>query len=158
MSILKSILRLSEAIPELPVHNWWFFGVVLFLLIIFIWVIARLTAAMTDHSDPAEIDRQMLSAVRDLHSQGELSSEEFRSIKSRLVQRMSDENRATDSDDSALKGTHREDCDGNNSQTAEIITSEGTGSSTSTSEDPASENAPHVAGTDQDRSGSTGMN
>lgn len=75
--------------PELPVDSWWFFMVVLVLLMVFIWAIARLTTRTTDDIDPAEIDRQMLSAVSELRSQGELSPEEFRSIKSRLVERLS---------------------------------------------------------------------
>lgn len=74
--------------PELPVDSWWFFTVVLVLLVLFIWAIARLTTRTTDDIDPTEIDRQMLSAVSELRSQGELSPEEFRSIKSRLVERL----------------------------------------------------------------------
>lgn len=82
--------------PELPVDSWWFFAVVLVLLMVFIWAIARLTTRTTDDIDPAEIDRQMLSAVSELRSQGELSPEEFRSIKSRLVERLSPDSTSED--------------------------------------------------------------
>lgn len=85
--------------PELPVDNWWFFAVVLIVLIFFIWMVARLTATATDDTDPAEIDRQMLTAVSELRSRGEITQEEFRSIKSRLVVRLADETRSNDSVD-----------------------------------------------------------
>lgn len=87
----KTMLDLAEwdwTLPELPVDSWWFFTVVLVLLVLFIWAVARLTTHTTDDIDPAEIDRQMLSAVSELRSQGELTQEEFRSIKSRLVTKL----------------------------------------------------------------------
>lgn len=87
--------------PELPVDSWWFFAVVLVLLIFVIWGVARLTTSVTGDIDPAEIDRQMLTAVSELRSQGELTSEEYRSIKSRLVDRLSDQTSSADSEDSS---------------------------------------------------------
>ena len=77
--------------PKLPFDEWWFFGVVLVLLVIFIWAVARLLMPTTDDVDPAEVDRQMLTAVNELRTQGELTDEEFRSIKSRLVKRLATE-------------------------------------------------------------------
>lgn len=73
---------------ELPVDSWWFFTIVLVLLVLFIWAVTRLTTATTEDIDPAEIDRQMLTAVSELRSRGELTNEEFRSIKGRLVERL----------------------------------------------------------------------
>lgn len=87
----KDLLMLAEwDIPaiELPVDSWWFFTVVLVLLVLFIWAVTRLTTARTEDIDPAEIDRQMLTAVSELRSRGELTNEEFRSIKGRLVERL----------------------------------------------------------------------
>ena len=92
--------------PELPFDNWWFLGVVLLLLVCLIWVIARLTTTVTDDIDPAEIDRQMLTAVNELHSQGELSEEEYRSIKGRLVTRLS--NKPPPSDSEGPEGSSQE--------------------------------------------------
>lgn len=88
-------------IPDLPVDSWLFCTVVLVVLVFFIWVVARLTSSATESIDPAEVDRQMLSAVTDLKSQGELTTEEYRSIKSRLVDRLSDERGTADSADSS---------------------------------------------------------
>ncbi len=89
--------------PKLPVDSWWFLGVVLVLLVFFIWLIARLTTTVTEEIDPAEIDRQMLTAVSELHSQGELTVEEYRSIKGRLVTRLTDKTPRADSEDSTQK-------------------------------------------------------
>ena len=86
-------------LPELPVDSWWFFTIVLVLLVVFIWVVARLTTHTTDDIDPAEIDRQMLSAVSELRSQGELTQEEFRSIKSHLVTRLAPKTSSTKPDE-----------------------------------------------------------
>jgi len=90
--------------PELPVDNWWFVGTVLVVLIILIWVVVRLATSATEGIDPAEIDRQMLTAVSELRSQGELTPDEYRSIKGRLVGRLSEGLPSPDSEGSAQKG------------------------------------------------------
>lgn len=87
--------------PELPVDSWWFCGIVLILLMFAIWLIARLTASATEESDPAAIHREMLTAVSELHSRGELTPDEYRSIKSRLVEQLSGDSPSNDSDDSS---------------------------------------------------------
>jgi Mg-chelatase subunit ChlI len=88
------------SIPELPVDNWWFCAIVLFALMIGIWLVARYVTSVTEESDPAEIDRQMLTAVAELKSRGELTSEEYRSIKSQLVHRLAENPPESDSEDS----------------------------------------------------------
>ena len=105
--------------PALPVDSWWFFAVVLVVLVIFIAVIARLTTQVTGDMDPAECDREMLNVVRELHSRGELSPDEFRSIKSRLIDRLTELQPATDSDDSALRVTQEQENEGTSDPIAE---------------------------------------
>jgi len=78
-----------KAIP-LRTDSWLVFAVVLIALVIFIWLIARLVARVTGDTDPAETDRRMLTAISDLHRKGDLSQEEYRSIKSQLVERLQD--------------------------------------------------------------------
>ncbi len=80
----------SWAFKPIPIgtESWLVFTIVLIALIIFIWLVTRLVARVTENSDPAETDRQMLTAVNDLHRKGDLSQEEFRSIKSQLVDRL----------------------------------------------------------------------
>lgn len=83
----------------LPVDSWWGFGIILVLLVLFVWAVVRLVSRETDDIDPAEVDRQMLTAINELHRRGDLSQEEFRSIKSQLVERLADR-AAPDSADS----------------------------------------------------------
>ncbi len=73
------------------------FAIVLIALIIFIWLVARLVTRVTEDSDPAETDRQMLTAINELHRKGDLSLEEFRSIKGQLIGRLR-EDRASAAD------------------------------------------------------------
>lgn len=68
--------------------SWSIFVIVLIALIIFIWLIARLVTRATEDSDPAEVDRQMLTAINDLRRKGDLPQEEFRSIKGQLIDRL----------------------------------------------------------------------
>ena len=75
------------AVP-IKTDSWLVFAIVLIGLIIFVWVIVRLITRVTDDTDPAETDRQMLSTISELHRKGDLSQEEFRSIKGRLVERL----------------------------------------------------------------------
>ena len=75
-------------------------------------MIARLTTTVTDDIDPAETDRQMLTAVNELHSQGELSEEEYRSIKGRLVTRLSNKPPPSDSEGSAQEAQVEQEIEG----------------------------------------------
>jgi hypothetical protein len=78
------------ALIPIPIgaESWVTFSAVLIVLIVFIGVVARLVTRVTEDSDPAETDRQMLTAINDLHRKGDLSQEEFRSIKGQLVDRL----------------------------------------------------------------------
>ncbi|MCH2200920.1 MAG: hypothetical protein MK102_03040 [Fuerstiella sp.] len=98
----------SWELPQIPIgtDSWWVFAVVLVALMIFIWVTTRLVTRATEDSDPAEIDRQMLTAVNDLHRKGDLSQKEFRSIKGQLVDRLK-----RDQESSSLDSSDGEDCE-----------------------------------------------
>jgi hypothetical protein len=78
-----------KALP-LPVDSWLGYSVLLIVTVALVWLVVALISRATDDIDPAEIDRQMLTAVNDLHRQGNLTQEEFRSIKSQLVERLAD--------------------------------------------------------------------
>jgi hypothetical protein len=59
--------------------------VVLFVLLMGAgWLILRIRARFRDREDPAVEGRRMIMQMGDLHRQGGLSDEEYRSIKSRL--------------------------------------------------------------------------
>ena len=51
------------------------------------WVAVRMRAWYYEDDDPAGEADQMLSEIREIYQEGDLSEEEFRSIKSRLIQR-----------------------------------------------------------------------
>lgn len=72
-----------------PLSSWMFFLAGLVGLIVLIWLVVRLIARVNEDSDPAEADRDMLLTLAELRREGDLTQEEFRSIKSRLIQRMS---------------------------------------------------------------------
>ena len=55
-----------------------------------IWLIVRIRARYQDREDPAAVDHEMLIEMGELYRQGDLSDEEFRSIKGRLVERIDD--------------------------------------------------------------------
>ncbi len=83
---------------QLPVKSWWGLLIALTLLVALIWWIIRLVARVNEDTDPAEADRQMLMAIHELHREGDLDNEEFRSIKSQIVERLtSDDSRPEES-------------------------------------------------------------
>lgn len=58
------------------------------VLILLIWAILHFLSKMNDDVDPADADRQMLQALRDLRREGDLSDDEFRSIRGKLATRL----------------------------------------------------------------------
>ena len=58
------------------------------VIVVLIWVIVRVRSRYRDDDDPAATDRSMLLGLGDLHRGGDLSDEEYRSIKKRLVKRI----------------------------------------------------------------------
>ncbi len=53
-----------------------------------IWLVIWIRSRFRDDADPAETDQQMLLQIGDLRREGDLSDEEYRSIKGRLVERL----------------------------------------------------------------------
>lgn len=62
------------------------------------WAIFRIRARYRDHADSAAAERQMLLQMGELRRGGDLSDEEYRSIKGRLIQRLDDPARRTGTD------------------------------------------------------------
>lgn len=109
-SIIAALWDLK--VPDLPVESWLFCAVVLVALMIGIWLVARYVSSVTEETDPAEIDRQMLTAVTELNSRGELTPEEYRSIKSQLIHRLADSPSDSDSADSSSEGQPEKESQG----------------------------------------------
>lgn len=73
---------------QLQQPGWWTMAGATVFLIVLIWVFVRFVTSATEDVDPAEADREMLDAVNELRAQGDLSEDEFRSIKGRLMTRL----------------------------------------------------------------------
>lgn len=78
--------KFLEASPT----DWLIFFLSLVAIIAACWTIIRVTTWFRDDADPAEGDQRLLMQFRELHRQGDLSDEEYRSIKGRLVARFDD--------------------------------------------------------------------
>ncbi len=73
---------------QLPNVTWFQFMVAAACLVVLIWAVLRLVARVNEDVDPAEADREMLLALNDLRRQGDLTDDEFRSIKGQIVGRL----------------------------------------------------------------------
>lgn len=71
-----------------PLGSWLRFLTALVILTILVWLVVRLTARVIEDSDPDEANREMLLSMVEMHLQGDLTAEEFRSIKGQLVTRL----------------------------------------------------------------------
>lgn len=68
---------------------WELFGLVLAILVL-AWLIVQIRSWFTGDDDPAEGDHELLASIRELNREGDLTDDEYRSIKSRLVDRLGD--------------------------------------------------------------------
>ncbi len=73
---------------QLPNVGWWQFLFASACLVVLIWAILRLIARVNEDVDPAEADREMLQRLNELRREGDLTEDEFRSIKSQIVGRL----------------------------------------------------------------------
>lgn len=68
---------------------WELFGLVLAILVM-VWLIMQIRSWWTGDDDPAEGDHELLMSIRELNREGDLTDDEYRNIKGRLVERMRD--------------------------------------------------------------------
>ncbi|MEJ7594801.1 MAG: hypothetical protein WKF77_25015 [Planctomycetaceae bacterium] len=73
---------------QLPDFNWWQFLFAAACLVVLIWSIVRFFSRVYEDVDPAESDQDMLNAISELRREGDLTEDEYRSIKSQLMGRM----------------------------------------------------------------------
>jgi hypothetical protein len=66
-----------------------------------VWLVLRIRSRYWGPEDPTEAENQMLLQLGDLRREGQLTEEEYRSIKGRLVARIGASIRGHESDDSA---------------------------------------------------------
>lgn len=80
---------------ERSLYEWLGLGAV---ILVSIWLVVRIKARYWGHEDPKAADHQMLMQIGDLRREGQLTDEEYRSIKSRLVERIDDPLREQNND------------------------------------------------------------
>lgn len=68
---------------------WWL--LVLVLILVGIWVIVMIRSRYRGREDHAATAHLMLSQLGELHREGDLTDDEFRSIKNRLINQIDDE-------------------------------------------------------------------
>ena len=66
--------------------SWYWWLALFFVVAVAVWLLFRIRARFRDHEDPAEDDHRLLMQIGEMHRGGGLSEEEFRSIKSRLIE------------------------------------------------------------------------
>ena len=66
----------------------WGWAGLLFAFVLLAWVVVRLRDWFREDSGPADDRRRMLSEIRELYHEGDLSEQEYRSIKGRLMEGM----------------------------------------------------------------------
>ena len=73
---------------QLPDISWVPLLIAVACLVVVVWAIVRLVSRVNEDVDPAEADREMLQALNDLRREGDLTEDEFRSIKGQITGRL----------------------------------------------------------------------
>ena len=63
-------------------------------LVLLVGLIVRIRAWFREETDAAADDHQLLTSVSEMHREGDLTEDEYRSIKGRLVRKLGDHLRA----------------------------------------------------------------
>ena len=82
------ILLNSQRILQDLQSTWWRWGLLVGVVVVSIIVVLRIRGWFHEDDDLANTDQQMLSEIAELQRRGELSGEEYRSIKGRLISRI----------------------------------------------------------------------
>ncbi len=87
----KNLDDLFDSIKE---SGWALVGLI-FVLGIGVWAVSWLRSRFADDADSATESHRLLTQIGDLKEQGDLTEEEYRSIKGRLVERIDDTHSTT---------------------------------------------------------------
>ena len=66
---------------------WQWIGLLVALMVL-MGLIVRIRSLFREDEDSTAVDHQLLSQITDLHREGDLTADEYRSIKGRLVQKL----------------------------------------------------------------------
>ncbi len=75
-----------EAVTRIFQASWYWWVILFAVVALAVWLLFRIRARFRGHEDPAEDDHRLLMQIGEMHREGGLSEEEFRSIKSRLIE------------------------------------------------------------------------
>jgi len=106
--VWEILLNTSRVLRELE-STWWRWGLFVVVVIVSIGVILRIKGWFHEDDDPANGDQQMLSEIAELQRRGELSGEEYRSIKGRLVNRIKASHSGTEPQEKLARKSEQED-------------------------------------------------
>lgn len=66
---------------------WQWIGLLVALMVL-VGLIIRVRTLFREDEDSTAVDHQLLSQITDLHREGDLTADEYRSIKGRLIQKL----------------------------------------------------------------------
>lgn len=87
MILAKRAADIYEVL-QLPKFITWPFLFAAACLIVVIWSIVRIISRVNEDVDPAVSDQEMLNSISEMRREGDLTEDEYRSIKSQLVGRL----------------------------------------------------------------------
>lgn len=82
---------------DVPWYEWVGLVVAIVAIGTGIWLIVQLRSIFGDGDGPAGYNHEMLTQIGELHREGELTEEEYRSIKNQLIQQVDDQPSRQDS-------------------------------------------------------------
>ncbi|MBL4885216.1 MAG: hypothetical protein JKY95_11860 [Planctomycetaceae bacterium] len=85
--------RLDSILSKILTATLWQWLVLIIVVVILVRLVMRIKAGLREDDDTSSVDNKMLVEITELQRRGEITGSEFRSIKGRLIDRLtSDEN------------------------------------------------------------------
>jgi len=101
--LILSDARLSRILED---TLWHWLGLAVGVIVMIVAVVL-IRGWLRDDDDPAHADQQMLREIAELQRRGELSGEEYRSIKGRIVGRMEGQEVSASQRNASIEGTRQ---------------------------------------------------
>jgi len=80
--------KLVSRFFEAGILEWLSFFATILAFAVILWLVFRIRAWLSDDVDAAESEQELLIQMMEMHREGDLSEEEYRSIKHRLAVRL----------------------------------------------------------------------
>ncbi|MEZ6045561.1 MAG: hypothetical protein R3C11_08285 [Planctomycetaceae bacterium] len=79
------LFGVKKTIADMVADSWYLYAGLLLAVIGMIWVIIQLRTRLRDDTDRMADHWQLLQQMQEMHREGDLTEEEYRSIKGRLI-------------------------------------------------------------------------